>query len=72
MTKEDIDIALRAFCWNCHEVCLCRNLDGTSDPYACYDFEYNKTRKNPMDKYKCDGKCKRAKKFIQMLKEPRV
>ena len=71
MTKEDIAIALRAFCWNCPDSTILKKLDGTQDPYECFNSYHNKNRERSL-KYRCDGKCKRAKKFVQMLKEPKI
>ena len=65
MTKQDIDRAIMAFRYSCPNSTLLRHLDGTKEPYNCW--EWNSQEHG----FKCNGYiCKRLRQFINILKEP--
>ncbi|MFR4036322.1 MAG: hypothetical protein ACLTZT_00125 [Butyricimonas faecalis] len=65
MNKEDIQKAIFAFRFTCKYNSILKKLDGTSEVYECFAHDSEKRG------YRCDGTCKRLKRFIQILKEPK-
>lgn len=65
MNEEDIQKAIFAFKFTCEHNSILKKLDGTLEVYECFAYGSGKR------KYRCDGTCKKLKRFIQILKEPK-
>lgn len=65
MNEEDIQKAIFAFMFTCEHNSILQKLDGTLEVYECFAHDCKKRG------YRCDGTCKKLKRFIQILKEPK-
>lgn len=65
MDKILIDKAIMAFRYSCPYSSKLRHLDGTYEPYNCWEWNSQK------HDYKCNGyMCRNLKTFLNILKEP--
>lgn len=65
MNKEDIQKAIFAFRYTCEHNSILTHLDGTQEVYECFAHDCKKGG------YRCDGTCRKLRRFIRILKEPK-
>ena len=64
MNKDDIKRAVFAMAYTCRQSLHCKKLDGTIQVAGCFDYDCKKRN------YNCDLSCEKARKFIDILKQP--